>query len=277
MLSGRYRKLKPMTVHSVHNSYQNFQLRHKLMFIPSFAFFQRIVFCSHASHESFPSLLRWLGGDRIHVVQNGVDLDRIDRIANGNQTTNGHPFTFTTVGLVKIKNPLTVLQAFRQGPAEAKKLVFIGEGNLRPLVAQEVEKSGSQKQVEITGMVERDSVFEHFYQSDVFISASWGEGLPVAVLEAMACHRPVILSDIPPHREIAEGVDFIPLLKPDDVAGFAREMNKFREMSPTERVSIGSKCRQIVEERFSLPVMHAGFEEVYAQLTNGRISALAQT
>ena len=126
-------------------------------------------------------------------------------------------------------------------------------------------------------MVERDSVFEHFYQSDVFISASWGEGLPVAVLEAMACHRPVILSDIPPHREIAEGVDFIPLVKPDDVAGIAREMNKFREMSLTERVSIGSKCRQIVEERFSLPVMHAGLEKVYAQLTNSRISALAQT
>jgi glycosyltransferase involved in cell wall biosynthesis len=75
-----------------------------------------------------------------------------------------------------------------------------------------------------------------------------------------------LLSDIPPHREIAEGVDFIPLIQPDDVAGFAREIKRFREMPPADRAAIGQKCRKLVEERFSLDAMHAGYSAIYAQL-----------
>jgi len=276
LMSGLYRKLKPSTVHTVQNSFQNFKLRHKLMFIPGFVFFQQLVFCSRASYESFPVLYKWLAGDRVHVVQNAVDIDRIDRVAKAEQVGHNDHFTIATVGLIKIKNPFTVLEAFRQCNDQASKVVFMGKGNLRPLLAQEVEKSGLQKQVQLTGMIERDSVFEHFVQADLFVSASFGEGLPVAVLEAMTCRRPVILSDIPPHREIAEGVDFIPLIQPDDAAGFAREIRKFREMPVSERTAIGQKCRQLVEERFSLPAMHAGLEEVYAQIINDRVTLLGE-
>jgi len=271
-MSGLYWKLIPSTVHTVQNSFQNFKLRNKLLFIPSFALFRRLVFCSHASYESFPAFFKWLGGDRMHVVQNAVDLDRIDRIAKVEQAALPDQFTVTTVGLIKMKNPFTVLEAFRQchdqaWHDQASKLVFIGEGALRPLLAQMIEKSGLQKQVKMTGLIERDSVFDYFVQADLFVSASWGEGLPVAVLEAMACRRPVILSDIPPHREVAKGADFIPLIKPDDIAGFAREIKKFRAMSVSERAIIGQKCRKLIEDRFSLPTMHAGYAEIYAQIT----------
>jgi glycosyltransferase involved in cell wall biosynthesis len=172
-----------------------------------------------------------------------------------------------------MKNPFTVLAAFRQDYDQASDLIFLGEGYLRPSLSQEIEISGLEKAVKLTGMIARDSVFEQFAAADLFVSASWGEGLPVAVLEAMACRRPVILSDIPPHREIAEEVDFIPLIKPDDVAGFAREIKKFREMSVSERTAIGQKCRKLIEERFSLPAMHAGYAEVYAQITGNQVFA----
>ena len=96
-------------------------------------------------------------------------------------------------------------------------------------------------------------------------------------MEAMACGRPVVLSDIPPHREIVEGIDFIPLIKPDDVAGFAQEIKKFREMSVSERTEIGQKCRKLIEERFSLPIMHAGYKEVYAKITGPQFPSVLET
>jgi glycosyltransferase involved in cell wall biosynthesis len=126
------------------------------------------------------------------------------------------------------------------------------------------------------GMVARDKVFEYFGLADLFVSASWGEGLPVAVMEAMACGRPVVLSDIAPHREIAVGVDFIPLIKPDDVTGFAQEIKKFREMSVSERTAIGQKCRKLIEERFSLPIMHAGYKEIYAKITGNQVPSVLE-
>ena len=95
------------------------------------------------------------------------------------------------------------------------------------------------------------------------------EGLPVAVLEALACRTPMVLSDIPPHREIAHGVDFIPLLPPDDIVGFAREITRYRHMSASERADIGDKCRKLVEDRFSLASMHATYGKIYAQVLNG--------
>jgi glycosyltransferase involved in cell wall biosynthesis len=268
IMYGRYGTLVRSTVYTVQNSYQNYKFRNRMMLIPIFAFFQRLVLCSHAAYESLPVFIKWLGGDRVHIVQNAVDIDRVDRmVANtGGTNHNGH-FTIASVGrLIDIKNPLSLLMAFQQSNDQASNLVFVGEGNLRARLASEIKEQGLSRQVKTTGLIGRDEVYAHLDKADLFVSTSRGEGLPVAVIEAMACRCPVILSDIPPHREIAQDVDFIPLLQPDDVAGFAREIKRFRQMSPVERVEIGEKCRTLVEERFSLTTMHNGLEEVYAQL-----------
>jgi glycosyltransferase involved in cell wall biosynthesis len=277
LMFGMYKKLIPSTVHTVQNSYENFKFRNKLLFIPSFVFFRQMVFCSHASYESFPGFFKWLAGDRMHVVQNAVDLSRIDRITKAQSAIHNDQFTIASVGLIKIKNPITVLDAVYQYNDRDTKVIFLGEGALRPVLTEKVGRSGLQEQVQLMGMVARDKVFEYFTLADLFVSASWGEGLPVAVMEAMACGRPVVLSDIAPHREIAEGVDFIPLIKPDDVTRFAQEIKKFREMSASERAMIGQKCRKLIEERFSLPIMHAGYKEIYAKITGPQISSVLET
>ncbi len=270
-LCGLFWKLRPSTVHTIQNSFESFQLRHKLMFIPGFAFFRKLVFCSNASYQSFPAFFKWLGRDRMHVVQNAVDLSRLDRSSKAvDGRKNGH-FTIVTVGLIQIKNPLTMLEAFRQSHNQVSKLVVLGQGNQKPLVDATAKESGLQERVEMTGLISRDKVFEHYTAADLFVSASRGEGLPVAVLEAMACHCPVILSDIPPHREIADGIDFIPLIEPDDAEGFARQIERIREMSNSDRAELGQKCRDLVEERFSLHVMHQGYQKIYGQITDNQL------
>jgi glycosyltransferase involved in cell wall biosynthesis len=175
-----------------------------------------------------------------------------------------------------MKNPFTVLRAFRKVHSNNSELIFLGEGDLRPSLTKEIMKSNLESAVNLKGMVSRDSVFDNFADADLFISASWGEGLPVAVLEAMACRCPVLLSDIPPHREITEGIDFIPLIKPDDVSGFAREISRFQEMTPAEREIIGNQCRKLVEDRFSLSVMHSEYAKVYTELTGKRFPELLE-
>ena len=130
-------RLMPSTIYTVHNSYQNYKLRNRVMLYSNVACFRRVVCCSKSSLESIPRLLRWLAGKRICAVQNGVDIDRIDRvIENGSEPPQERPFTVATVGrLIEIKNPVTVLNAYKQGSGRLSKLVFIGIGHLRDLLA----------------------------------------------------------------------------------------------------------------------------------------------
>jgi glycosyltransferase involved in cell wall biosynthesis len=269
------RRFARSTVMTVHDSYQNFKLRNRLMLALVFAGFHRVICCSRASYDSFPAFFKWLAGRRLGVVQNGVDIERVDRIARRSQQTprDSHRFTVTAISrLVAIKNPFLLLAAFHQSAVPESYLVQIGDGPLRDKLVELSREAGLEQKVEYTGLIPREKVFEYLVHSDLFVSASRGEGLPVSVLEAMACQCPVLLSDIVPHREIAESVDFIPLVAPDDVAGFAQQMRKFQEMPPSERIVIGQKCRKLVEDRFSLRAMQAQYEQIYSQIRGSAVA-----
>ena len=264
----RHRAYLPKTVVTVHDSYEDFKLRNRLLFLPVFAMFRKVVCCSEASYASFPALFRGLAGRRLGFVQNGVDLARIDRVASAARP--GAPdgsFTVMAVSrLVDVKNPACAVAAFRKSAGATARLQYIGDGPLRAALIAETRTEGLANRVEFTGLAPRETVFAHLLNADLFLSTSRGEGLPIAVLEAMACRLPVVLSDIPPHREIAHGVDFIPLVDPDDVEGFAREIRRYQEMPVPERWAIGRRCRRLVEDRFSLDAMHAGYQRVYNQV-----------
>ena len=263
-----YKRVLPNVVYTMHNSYQNFKLRNKLLLIPIFATFPRVVCCGQASLESLPSFLRLLAGRRLRAVPNGVNIDRVDHvISNQTQCADDGEFSVASVGRLKaIKNPLAVLEAFDKSADQTDRLTFIGDGELYEQILQKSKNLDRELQVELTRKIPREEVYTRLNKADIFISTSRGEGLPIAVLEAMLCRCPVILSDIPPHREIVGSHNFIPLLDPDDVEGFAREIKRFNQMSATDRLDIGGKCRKLVEEQFGLMKMHERYENIYTQL-----------
>lgn len=263
-----YGKSLHSTVFTVHSCYQHYQFRNRLLLIPIFAFFRRVVCCSQASLESFPAFYKWLAENRLSSIQNGVDMKRIDLILQNQQPhPDSNPFTVLSIGrLIEVKNPLTVLNAFRQSAIFGSRLAFIGEGDLGSTLSVKIREFDLNKQVELTGLIPRNKVYEALAQADVFVSTSYIEGLPIAPLEAMACRCPVILSDIPPHRELAAGADFIPLIPADDTEGFAREISRFHNLSKEERKAIGEKCRTWAEEHFSLATMHINYIALYEQL-----------
>ena len=93
----------------------------------------------------------------------------------------------------------TIVKAFdiyKQKRLKAQLLV-LGDGAERSYL-ESLSKDG----VHFLGSV--DNVIEYLQISDVFVSAALSEGLPNTVLEAMACGLQTILSNINPHKELAE-------------------------------------------------------------------------
>jgi glycosyltransferase involved in cell wall biosynthesis len=275
----RFSRLRPSLVYTVQDSYHDYKPRNRAMMVVALATFTRIVFCSRSAYESLPRILKRLVRARWRVVQNGADLDRVDRaVAARRAERNGSGFTVLSVGrLEHVKDPLAMLDAFERGLGEdaGSRAVFVGAGELSLNVTARAQELALQDRVVLTGLIPRDEVFVLCADADVFVSTSHGEGLPVAVLEAMAARCPVILSDIPPHRELAEGADFIPFVSPGDVEGFAEAILRFHGMSPEERREIGSRCRNHVAARFTLPIMRAGTEAVYREVAP-RVGGLAR-
>jgi glycosyltransferase involved in cell wall biosynthesis len=260
------------TVFTLHTSYPNLKLRNLLLLLPVLLRFDRVVCCSRASLESFPGWLRRLGGERLVAIQNGVDIARVDRaLAGRSRPAPGPGLRAVAVGrLMELKQPLLLIRAFAQLADPESRLRFVGAGPLEGAIRQAAREACLGERVELSGLIPREAVYAGLAAADVYVSASRCEGLPVAALEAMACGRPVVLSDIPPHREIAAGVDFVPLVAPDDAAGFARELARLRDLGPARRREIGARCRRLVEERFGLEAMVRGYESVYAEVCSGR-------
>jgi glycosyltransferase involved in cell wall biosynthesis len=133
------------------------------------------------------------------VISNGVkepNLQVTDRVLK-------KPIRFVSIGsLIKRKNMKYILMFARelQELGIESNITILGEG---PLLA-ELSLSAPDN-IKFVGNV--DNVDEYLINSDLFISSSLSEGLPNTVLEAISYGVPVILSDIPPHREITECLD----------------------------------------------------------------------
>src|SRR5690554_782452 len=106
---------------------------------------------------------------------------------------------FISVGNISQgKDPGILVDVFISDPKD-HFLILLGDG---PLLESLKSKTIASRNIKFTGKV--SNVDEYLGASDFFISASHSEGLPNAVLEAMGSRLPVILSDIPAHKEILE-------------------------------------------------------------------------
>ena len=95
---------------------------------------------------------------------------------------------------------------------------------------------------------------------------SHGEGLPTVLMEASACGRPVIASDIPGCRDVvqdgATGI-LVPPGSPSDLAQAIASLLR----DPDERIGMGRRGREYMEARFNQDDINRRTIEVYRQVT----------
>lgn len=124
------------------------------------------------------------------------------------------------------KAPDIVLQALALVKAKGYNpyLTWFGDGKYRVSMIKLAEDLNLQDNVNFAGSVKQDFIREEFAKTDLFVHASRAEGLPRAVVEAMAYGLPCIGSSI---SGIPELLNSHALVKPDDIGGLANIMIKF--------------------------------------------------
>lgn len=103
-----------------------------------------------------------------------------------------------TVGrLEEQKNHKMLIEAFSKLPEQFNKykLIIYGEGSLRNELTKQINTLGLENRVILMGEV--DNIKEEIYKSSLFVLSSQYEGMPNALMEAMALGIPCISTDCP--------------------------------------------------------------------------------
>ncbi|MCW7537520.1 glycosyltransferase [Aquabacterium sp. A7-Y] len=119
---------------------------------------------------------------------------------------------------VEAKGVLELLSAFSQLAAgDAKlRLVLLGDGVMRQALLERVAASGLGERVIVPGGLPPLEVARWIRASDLLTLPSWSEGYPNVVVEAVACGRPVVATDVGGTREIVNPSNGL-LVAPRDV------------------------------------------------------------
>ena len=127
--------------------------------------------------------------DRVACIYNGIDTAAFRAPEN----TERKKENFVAVGrLSPQKNPQLMLRAFKTAHAQypGAALCMLGDGKLRPELEQYIHDNGLTDSVRLEGDVSDVRPFLH--QAGSYLMSSDYEGLPVAVLEAMAAGLPIL-------------------------------------------------------------------------------------
>ncbi len=144
--------------------------------------------------------------EKLRVIPNGIDLTQFEVEIEKSELLKKYPQlkdkkVILFLSRINWKKGLDLLiPAFAKLYSERKDvhLLIVGKDdgdNYESKVKNWVKEYNLEKAVTFTGLLTGRDKLTAFYGSDFFVLPSYSEGLPTAVIEAMACGLPVVVSD----------------------------------------------------------------------------------
>jgi glycosyltransferase involved in cell wall biosynthesis len=201
--------------------------------------------------------------DRIRVVPNGVAIDSPDPPAPPDAAVPRRPTVLTLARLDPQKGLPYLLRAAAQLPGVS--FVIAGEGAERASLEREARELGVSDRVAFIGF--RTDTPALVAAADVVVLPSLNEGLPLAVLEAMAAARPVVATAVGGTPEIVRDRVTGLLVPPADPAALARAIGELLA-DPALARRLAEAGRALVRDRLSADATARGVAAVYEELVD---------
>jgi glycosyltransferase involved in cell wall biosynthesis len=139
------------------------------------------------------------------------------------------------------------------------KCIIVGDGPLREKLLERSQQLGLTGKVIFTGF--REDIRPYLHASSAFVMTSHREGLPLAILEAMACGLPCIVTDVGGNSE-AVVHNTTGLLIPAGSADAAAEAISFLVTHPKERAQMSREALARVRAEFDIETCMTKIKQV---------------
>lgn len=229
----------------------------------------RIVAVSGAVRDDL--VKRGICQDAVAVIYNGLPLESYDCHATdpGVRSEFGlaqDAFVIGAVGrLASVKGFEYLIDAMAlvRGDIPNCRLIVAGDGPLREDLTRRIAVNGLTPHVQLVGY--QDPIARFFSAIDLFVMPSLSEGLPMALLEAMACRKPVIASSVGGIPEVITDGKSGVLMMPADSAQVADKI-RFAYCNPRIMATLKVQARSLVESEFSSATMAERYVSEYSEL-----------
>ncbi len=205
---------------------------------------------------------------RLSVIANGIDLRQFSP-----SLTAGHlreefglaadDFVLAIVGRLALeKGHKVLIEAMARAVEQAPriKLLIVGEGPLEPQIKAQIKQFNVSQNIILTGL--RKDMPEIYRSMDALVNASFSEGLPMTILEAMASRVPVIATKTGGVGQLIKDHVNGLLLEAGDVQALARAIGELFQ-NPSLRRQLADQAYQDVEREYSDTRMADDYHQMY--------------
>lgn len=246
------------------------RLRRKLINLLLFRRINKLIPVAHKVKEDVLKNNWFLSADKLLVLENSVDYERFAEVAILKEDAKQmldlpkEAFVYGTVGrLAPTKGLSYLIEAFAKVKQQmpSAQLIVVGEGRLRNELEQQAAGTSCADSIHFLG--HRKNIPELLRAMDVFVLSSIAEGMPKAILEAMAAGIPCISTNVGGIPEIVTSRDVGLLVPARKVAALARAMISVANMSNDELAKLGEKAQDRVRQVYSHTVVIKRLENIY--------------
>jgi rhamnosyl/mannosyltransferase len=207
--------------------------------------------------------------NKIHTIPLGFDAPPFGEIKPLTLNNNKGPKYFFIGRLVPYKGVSVMVEALKQVPGH---LWIAGTGPLEGKLRRQVGLSGLNERVEFLGNISEREKFTRLKACDVFVlpSISRAEAFGVALLEAMAMGKPLVVSDLPTGVSllVQNGVNGH-RFPPGDAKALAAILLRLAN-NPQDMMSMGRASQRLVQEKYTTNTMINSYLKLYEGLMHLR-------
>jgi glycosyltransferase involved in cell wall biosynthesis len=212
----------------------------------------------------------------IGFIPNGVDLAFAENLPPRSLLEADHPeligkFVLLFFGRLHVKKGLDLLaEALGRIAADRPDvhllLAGIDDGAWIPFRDQ-MEQIGQGARLTYLGHIAGERARRAWGAADAFVLPSYSEGFSMAVLEALACRLPSLITTACHFPEVAVAEAAITVTP--DADSVTRGLRELLERSPAQRAQLGFNGRRLVEESYTWDRQAERLAEVYRWLAGG--------